>query len=191
MGQTIAQKIIAAHLVDGKMEPGCEVGLRIDQTLTQDATGTMAYLEYEAMGIPRVRTELSVAYIDHNTLQSGFMNADDHRFIRTIAKKIGVRYSRPGNGICHQVHLERFAKPGKTLIGSDSHTPTAGGGGMVAPWCPPASGGRHRQPCHGCGRSGRGRGHGRRRVLYPLSKSDAGKAFRRAAPHGERQGRHP
>jgi aconitate hydratase len=121
MGQTIAQKIIAAHLVDGKMEPGCEVGLRIDQTLTQDATGTMAYLEYEAMGIPRVRTELSVAYIDHNTLQSGFMNADDHRFIRTIAKKIGVRYSRPGNGICHQVHLERFAKPGKTLIGSDSH----------------------------------------------------------------------
>ena len=120
MGQTIAQKIIAAHLVDGKMEPGCEVGLRIDQTLTQDATGTMAYLEYEAMGIPRVRTELSVAYIDHNTLQSGFMNADDHRFIRTIAKKIGVRYSRPGNGICHQVHLERFAKPGKR-----SSAPTA------------------------------------------------------------------
>lgn len=132
MGQTIAQKIIAAHLVDGKMEPGCEVGLRIDQTLTQDATGTMAYLEYEAMGIPRVRTELSVAYIDHNTLQSGFMNADDHRFIRTIAKKIGVRYSRPGNGICHQVHLERFAKPGKTLIGSDSHTPTAGGIGSLS-----------------------------------------------------------
>ena len=176
MGQTIAQKIIAAHLVDGKMEPGCEVGLRIDQTLTQDATGTMAYLEYEAMGIPRVRTELSVAYIDHNTLQSGFMNADDHRFIRTIAKKIGVRYSRPGNGICHQVHLERFAKPGKTLIGSDSHTPTAGGIGSLA---------------MGAGGSGRGRGHGRRRVLYPLSKSDAGKAFRRAAPHGERQGRHP
>ena len=132
MGQTIAQKIIAAHLVDGKMEPGCEVGLRIDQTLTQDATGTMAYLEYEAMGIPRVRTELSVAYIDHNTLQSGFMNADDHRFIRTIAKKIGVRYSRPGNGICHQVHLERFGIPGKTLIGSDSHTPTGGGIGMLA-----------------------------------------------------------
>ena len=132
MGQTIAQKIIAAHLVDGKMEPGCEVGLRIDQTLTQDATGTMAYLEYEAMGIPRVRTELSVAYIDHNTLQSGFMNADDHRFIRTIAKKIGVRYSRPGNGICHQVHLERFGIPGKTLIGSDSHTPTAGGIGSLA-----------------------------------------------------------
>ncbi len=132
MGKTIAQKIIDAHLVDGKAAPGCEVGLRIDQTLTQDATGTMAYLEYEAMGIPRVRTELSVAYIDHNTLQSGFMNADDHRFIRTIAKKIGVRYSRPGNGICHQVHLERFAKPGKTLIGSDSHTPTAGGIGALA-----------------------------------------------------------
>ncbi len=132
MGQTLAQKIIAAHLVDGTPVAGNEVGLRIDQTLTQDATGTMAYLEYEAMGIPRVKTELSVAYIDHNTLQSGFMNADDHRFIRTIAKKIGVRYSRPGNGICHQVHLERFAKPGKTLIGSDSHTPTAGGIGCLA-----------------------------------------------------------
>lgn len=132
MGQTIAQKIIAAHLVDGEAKIGNEVGLRIDQTLTQDATGTMAYLEYEAMGIPRVKTELSVAYIDHNTLQNGFMNADDHRFIRTVCKKIGVRYSRPGNGICHQVHLERFAKPGKTLIGSDSHTPTAGGIGALA-----------------------------------------------------------
>ncbi len=132
MGQTLAQKIIAAHLVDGTPSAGSEVGLRIDQTLTQDATGTMAYLEYEAMGIPRVKTELSVAYIHHTTLQSGFMNADDHRFIRTIAKKIGVRYSRPGNGICHQVHLERFAKPGKTLIGSDSHTPTAGGIGCLA-----------------------------------------------------------
>lgn len=132
MGKTLAQKIIAAHLVDGEMRPGCEVGLRIDQTLTQDATGTMAYLEFEAMGIPRVRTELSVAYVDHNTLQSGFMNADDHRYLRTVAKKIGVRYSRPGNGICHQVHLERFARPGKTLIGSDSHTPTAGGIGCLA-----------------------------------------------------------
>lgn len=132
MGKTIAQKIIDAHLVDGEAVSGGEVGLRIDQTLTQDATGTMAYLEYEAMGIPRVRTELSVAYVDHNTLQSGFMNADDHRYIRTVAKKIGVRYSRPGNGICHQVHLERFAKPGKTLIGSDSHTPTAGGIGSLA-----------------------------------------------------------
>ncbi len=132
MGLTIAQKIIKQHLVDGEMKIGQDVGLRIDQTLTQDATGTMAYLEYEAMGIPRVKTELSVAYIDHNTLQSGFMNADDHRFIQSIAKKIGVRYSRPGNGICHQVHLERFAKPGKTLIGSDSHTPTAGGVGALA-----------------------------------------------------------
>lgn len=132
MGKTLAQKIIAAHLADGEMRPGCEVGLRIDQTLTQDATGTMAYLEFEAMGLPRVRTELSVAYVDHNTLQSGFMNADDHRYLRTVAKKIGVRYSRPGNGICHQVHLERFARPGKTLIGSDSHTPTAGGIGCLA-----------------------------------------------------------
>lgn len=132
MGQTLAQKIIAAHLVDGEMRAGNEIGLRIDQTLTQDATGTMAYLEFEAMGLPRVRTELSVAYVDHNTLQSGFMNADDHRYLRTVAKKIGVRYSRPGNGICHQVHLERFAVPGKTLIGSDSHTPTAGGIGCLA-----------------------------------------------------------
>ena len=119
-------------MVSGTMEPGTEVGLRIDQTLTQDATGTMAYLEFETMGIPRVRTELSVAYIDHNTLQSGFMNADDHRFIQSMAKKYGLRFSRPGNGICHQVHLERFGIPGKTLIGSDSHTPTGGGIGMLA-----------------------------------------------------------
>ena len=132
MGLTIAQKIIKAHMAEGSMEPGQEVGLRIDQTLTQDATGTMAYLEFETMGIPRVRTELSVAYIDHNTLQSGFMNADDHRFIQSMAKKYGLRFSRPGNGICHQVHLERFGKPGKTLIGSDSHTPTGGGIGMLA-----------------------------------------------------------
>ncbi|MBQ4313317.1 MAG: aconitate hydratase, partial [Clostridia bacterium] len=132
MGMTIAQKIIAAHLVEGEMVTGAEVGLRIDQTLTQDATGTMAYLEYEAMGVPRVRTERSVAYIDHNTLQTGFENADDHRFIQSIAKKHGFYYSRPGNGICHQVHLERFGIPGKTLIGSDSHTPTGGGIGMLA-----------------------------------------------------------
>ncbi len=132
LGKTMAQKIIAAHLMDGQMQAGDEVGLRIDQTLTQDATGTMAYLEYEAMGIPRVKTELSVSYVDHNTLQSGFMNADDHAFLRTIAKKIGVRFAHPGCGICHQVHLERFAVPGKTLIGSDSHTPTAGGIGMLA-----------------------------------------------------------
>lgn len=132
MGLTIAQKIIKEHLISGDMTVGSEVALRIDQTLTQDATGTMAYLEFETMGIPRVRTELSVAYIDHNTLQSGFMNADDHRFIQSMAKKYGLYFSRPGNGICHQVHLERFGKPGKTLIGSDSHTPTGGGIGMLA-----------------------------------------------------------
>ena len=132
MGYNIAQKLIKSHLVSGKMIPGTEIGLKIDQTLTQDATGTMAYLEFEAMGVERVRTELSVAYIDHNTLQTGFENADDHRFIQSVAKKRGLRYSRPGNGICHQVHLERFGKPGKTLIGSDSHTPTGGGIGMLA-----------------------------------------------------------
>lgn len=132
MGLTVAQKLIKSHLVSGDMTVGSEVGLRIDQTLTQDATGTMAYLEFEAMGVERVRTELSVAYIDHNTLQTGFENADDHRFIQSVAKKRGIRFSRPGNGICHQVHLERFGKPGKTLIGSDSHTPTGGGIGMLA-----------------------------------------------------------
>ncbi len=132
MGLTIAQKIIKAHLVSGNMQAGEEIALKIDQTLTQDATGTMAYLEFETMGIPRVRTEKSVAYIDHNTLQSGFENADDHRYIQSVAKKHGIYFSRPGNGICHQVHLERFGKPGKTLIGSDSHTPTGGGIGMLA-----------------------------------------------------------
>lgn len=132
MGMTLAEKIIKEHLVSGNMKPGEEVSIKIDQTLTQDATGTMAYLEFEAMGIPRIKTELSVAYIDHNTLQSGFMNADDHRFIQTSAKKFGLYFSKPGNGICHQVHLERFGIPGKTLIGSDSHTPTAGGIGMLA-----------------------------------------------------------
>ena len=132
MGYTIAQKIIKNHLVEGEMKVGSEIGLRIDQTLTQDATGTMAYLQFEAMGVERVKTELSVAYIDHNTLQAGFENADDHRYIQTVTKKHGIRFSRPGNGICHQVHLERFAVPGKTLVGSDSHTPTAGGIGMLA-----------------------------------------------------------
>ena len=131
MGYTIAQKIIKNHLVEGEMNVGSEIGLRIDQTLTQDATGTMAYLQFEAMGTERVKTELSVAYIDHNTLQAGFENADDHRYIQTVTKKHGIRFSRPGNGICHQVHLERFGAPGKTLIGSDSHTPTAGGIGML------------------------------------------------------------
>jgi aconitate hydratase len=132
MPQSITQKIIAEHLIAGEMTPGSEIQLRIDQTLTQDATGTMAYLEFEAMGQPRVKTELSVAYIDHNTLQTGFENADDHRFIQSCAKKRGLVFSRPGNGICHQIHLERFGVPGKTLIGSDSHTPTGGGLGMLA-----------------------------------------------------------
>ena len=132
MGMTIGQKLIKSHLVSGEMIPGTEIGLRIDQTLTQDATGTMAYLEFEAMGVERVRTELSVAYIDHNTLQTGFENADDHRFIQSVAKKRGLLFSKPGNGICHQIHLERFGKPGKTLIGSDSHTPPGGGIGMLA-----------------------------------------------------------
>jgi len=132
MGLTLAQKIIKAHLLSGEMTAGSDIGLKIDQTLTQDATGTMAYLEFEAMGVPRVKTERSVAYIDHNTLQTGFENADDHRFIQSVAKKHGIYFSRPGNGICHQVHLERFGIPGKTLIGSDSHTPTGGGIGMLA-----------------------------------------------------------
>ena len=132
MGLTLAQKLIKSHLVEGEMIPGKEIGLRIDQTLTQDATGTMAYLEFEAMGVDRVKTERSVAYIDHNTLQTGFENADDHRYIQTVTKKHGIYFSRPGNGICHQVHLERFGIPGKTLIGSDSHTPTGGGIGMLA-----------------------------------------------------------
>lgn len=132
MGDTLTEKIIKSHIIDGKPVKGTEIGLKIDQTLTQDATGTMAYLQFEAMGVDQVKTERSVAYIDHNTLQSGFENADDHRFIGSVAKKHGIWFSRPGNGICHQVHLERYGKPGKTLIGSDSHTPTGGGIGMFA-----------------------------------------------------------
>ncbi len=132
MGLTLAQKLIKSHLVEGEMKAGTEIGLKIDQTLTQDATGTMAYLEFEAMGVDRVKTEKSVAYIDHNTLQTGFENADDHRYIQSVTKKHGIYFSRPGNGICHQVHLERFGIPGKTLIGSDSHTPTGGGICMLA-----------------------------------------------------------
>ena len=132
MGLTLTEKILSTHLVEGEMVKGSEIGIRIDQTLTQDATGTMAYLEFEAMGVPRVKTERSVAYIDHNTLQNGFMNMDDHRYIGSVCKKHGIYFSRPGNGICHQVHLERFGIPGKTLIGSDSHTPTGGGIGMIA-----------------------------------------------------------
>lgn len=130
--KTLTYKILEKHLVTGKLEPGNEIGIRIDQTLTQDATGTMAYLQFEAMGIPKVRTEISVSYVDHNTLQQGFENADDHRYLETVAAKYGIYFSRPGNGICHQVHLERFGKPGKTLLGSDSHTPTGGGIGMIA-----------------------------------------------------------
>ena len=130
--RTLTEKIIAEHLVSGEMRPGAELALRIDQTLTQDATGTMAYLELEAMGIDRVRTELSVSYVDHNMLQQDFRNADDHRYLQSIAARYGIYFSRPGNGICHQVHLERFARPGKTLLGSDSHTPTAGGIGSLA-----------------------------------------------------------
>lgn len=128
----VAQKLISSHLVSGSMKPGEEISIAIDQTLTQDATGTMAYLEFEAMGIPKVRTKLSVSYVDHNTLQTGFENADDHRFLQTIAARYGVYLSRPGNGICHQVHLERFSRPGQTLLGADSHTPNAGAMGMLA-----------------------------------------------------------
>jgi len=132
MGKNIVEKILEAHIVDGKMEKGKEIGIKIDQTLTQDATGTMAYLEFESIGMPRVKTELSVSYVDHNTLQTDFKNPDDHLYLQTIAAKYGIYFSRPGNGICHQVHLERFARPGKTLLGSDSHTPTAGGVGSLA-----------------------------------------------------------
>lgn len=132
MTQNIVQKIIGSHIISGEMIPGQEISIRIDQTLTQDATGTMAYLQFEAMGVPQVKTKLSVSYVDHNTLQTGFENADDHRFLQTVAAKHGIYFSRPGNGICHQVHLERFGVPGMTLLGSDSHTPTAGGLGMIA-----------------------------------------------------------
>jgi aconitate hydratase len=128
----VTQKLISSHLVSGEMKAGEEIAISVDQTLTQDATGTMAYLEFEAMGIPAVRTKLSVSYVDHNTLQSGFENADDHRFLQTIAGKYGIYFSRPGNGICHQLHLERFSRPGQTLLGSDSHTPNAGAAGMLA-----------------------------------------------------------
>lgn len=132
MGQNLTKKIIVSHLIDGTLTSGQEIGIRIDQSLTQDATGTMAYLQFEALGLPRVKTECSVSYIDHNTLQTGFENADDHAFLQSAAARFGLYFSRPGNGICHQVHLERFGKPGKTLIGSDSHTPTGGGIGMLA-----------------------------------------------------------
>ncbi|MFP3902966.1 MAG: aconitate hydratase [Armatimonadota bacterium] len=132
MKGTLTENILSSHIVDGDLRPGGEVGLRIDQTLTQDATGTMVYLQLEQIGIDRVQTELSVSYVDHNTLQTGFENADDHRYLQSVAAKFGIYFSRPGNGICHQVHLERFGVPGKTLLGSDSHTPTGGGLGMIA-----------------------------------------------------------
>ncbi|MBD3295775.1 MAG: aconitate hydratase, partial [Candidatus Omnitrophica bacterium] len=132
MGRNIVEKILEEHLVEGKLVPGGEIGIHVDQTLTQDATGTMAYLQFESMGIGKVRTDLSVSYVDHNTLQQGFENADDHRYLQTVAEKHGIYFSRPGNGICHQVHLERFGRPGATLLGSDSHTPTGGGIGMIA-----------------------------------------------------------
>ncbi|HQG29057.1 MAG TPA: aconitase family protein, partial [Candidatus Ozemobacteraceae bacterium] len=132
MSLNLTQKIIQAHLVSGEMKPQSPIEIRMDQTLTQDATGTMAYLQFEALGVPRVKTELSVSYVDHNTMQEDFKNPDDHAFLQTIAAKHGLVFSRPGNGICHQVHLERFGKPGKTLLGSDSHTPTGGGIGMLA-----------------------------------------------------------
>ena len=132
MGLNLAQKVIKSHLVTGELKAGSEISIKIDQTLTQDSTGTMAYLQFEAIGIPRVKTEKSVAYIDHNTLQAGFENADDHKYIQTVTSKHGIYFSRPGNGICHQVQLERFGIPGKTLLGSDSHTPTGGGIGMLA-----------------------------------------------------------
>lgn len=132
MGMNLAEKIISAHLVEGTMSPGADIAIKIDQTLTQDATGTMSYLQFEALGLKKVKTELSVSYVDHNMLQSGFENADDHRYLQTVAHKYGIYFSRPGNGICHQVHLERFGVPGKTLLGSDSHTPTGGGIGMLA-----------------------------------------------------------
>ncbi len=132
MGSTLTEKILKKHLINGKLEKGSNISIRINQTLTQDATGTMAYLQFEAMEVPHVRTELSVSYVDHNTLQTDFRNADDHRYLQSIAAKYGIYFSRPGNGICHQLHLERFAVPGKTLLGSDSHTPTGGGVGMIA-----------------------------------------------------------
>ena len=132
MGKSLTRKILEKHLVTGEYVPGKEIGIKIDQTLTQDATGTMAYLQFEAMGLKQVKTELSVSYVDHNTIQVGFENADDHKYLQTVAAKYGIIYSKAGNGICHQVHLERFGKPGKTLLGSDSHTPTGGGIGMIA-----------------------------------------------------------
>ena len=132
MGLNVTQKILSKHLIEGDLVAGGRIAIKIDQTLTQDATGTMAHLEFEALGIPRVKTKLSVSYVDHNTMQADFKNADDHIYLQSVAAKFGIHFSRPGNGICHQVHLERFGVPGQTLLGSDSHTPTQGGVGMIA-----------------------------------------------------------
>ena len=130
--ENLTQKILKEHLIKGELKAGSPIEIRMDQTLTQDATGTMAYMQLEAMGVDQVKTDLSVSYVDHNTLQNGFMNADDHAYLQSVAAKHGIYFSKPGNGICHQVHLERFATPGKTLIGSDSHTPTSSAMGMIA-----------------------------------------------------------
>jgi aconitate hydratase len=132
MGKTLVEKILGIHLIEGECKKDEPIGIMIDQTLTQDATGTLAYLQFEAMGIDKVQTDLSVSYVDHNTLQTDHRNMDDHLYLQSVANKHGIYFSRPGNGICHQVHLERFAKPGHTLLGSDSHTPTAGGMCMIA-----------------------------------------------------------
>ncbi|HRT29831.1 MAG TPA: aconitase family protein, partial [Kiritimatiellia bacterium] len=132
MAKNIVEKILSAHRVAGSLVPGEELAIRIDQTLTQDATGTMAYLQFESMGLDRVKADLAVSYVDHNTIQVGFENADDHAYLKSVAQRYGIIFSRPGNGICHQLHLERFGKPGATLLGSDSHTPTGGGIGMIA-----------------------------------------------------------
>ena len=132
MKKNLTYKILARHLVNGNLIPGQEIGIKIDQTLTQDATGTLAYLQFESLKIPKAKTEISVSYVDHNTMQQGFENADDHKYLQTVAAKYGIKFSRPGNGICHQVHLERFGIPGKTLLGSDSHTPTGGALGMFS-----------------------------------------------------------
>ena len=176
MARNVAQKLIESHLVAGEMVAGREIGLRIDQTLTQDATGTLVMLELEAMGLDRVRTELSVQYVDHNLLQADSKNADDHLFLRSACRRFGLWYSKPGNGVCHPVHMERFGIPGKTLLGSDSHTCAAGSLGMLA---------------IGVGRP-RGRdGHGGRAAL-PEDAGDLGRAAARASCRlGERQGRDP
>jgi len=176
MGKTLTEKILMEHLVDGTYDPGNEIGIKIDQTLTQDATGTMAYLQFESMGLSDIATELSVSYVDHNTIQVGFENADDHAYLESIAKRYGIYFSRPGNGICHQVHLERFARPGKTLLGSDSHTPTAGGVGCIA---------------IGAGGLDVAGSHGRGLLLSERAASDQRPSYGRVAALGDSQGRDP